>query len=76
MMDSDEWCGGAGDEDADLVEEAVHGVEVAVVGEGGAGEREEEGGGYPLVDGVFGDVNEEEGEHVREKEGAGAAEVG
>lgn len=29
-----------------------------------------------MVDGVFGDVDEEEGEHVGDEEGAGAAELG
>jgi hypothetical protein len=35
VMDADEGDGGAGDEDAKLVEEGVHGVELAVFCEGG-----------------------------------------
>jgi hypothetical protein len=75
-VDADEGGGGAGDEDADLVEEGVGGVEVAVGAEGGGGKWEEEGGCHALVDGVFGNVDEEEREHVGEEEGAGAAEAG
>ena len=57
IVDSEERGGGAGDEDSELVEEVVEGVERAVVGEGRGGEREQEGGGYALVDGVFGYVD-------------------
>lgn len=32
--------------------------------EGGGGEGEEEGGGHALVYGVFGYIDEEEGEHA------------
>lgn len=64
MVDADEGGGGAGDEDADLVDGVVGGVEGAVFVEGGGGEWEEQRWGYALVDGVFGDVDEEEGEHA------------
>jgi hypothetical protein len=66
MVDSDEGCGGARDEDADLIDGLVGAVEGAVLGEGGRGEGEEEGGGDALIYGVFGDVDEEEGEHAVE----------
>lgn len=81
--DAQEEVGGAGDEHAGLVDCGVGGVEVAEVGEwgggrggaGGGGGREEERGGDGLVDGVFGDVDEQEGEHVGEEELLGALEV-
>jgi hypothetical protein len=57
VMDADKRDGGAGDEDAELVEEGVHGVELAVFGEGGVFYWEEEGGGDALVYGVFCDVD-------------------
>ena len=57
VVDADEGDGGAGDEDAELVEEGVHGVELAVFGEGGVFDREEEGGSHTLVYGVFCDVD-------------------
>ena len=63
-MDADEGCGGAGEEDADLVDGVVGAVEGAVLGEGGRGEGKQEGRRDALVDGVFGDVDEEEGEHA------------
>lgn len=51
-----------------MVEEVVEGVELPVSGERDPGtERVEEGGGDALVDGVFGDIDEEEGEHVGEE---------
>ena len=75
-MDPKEGGGAAGDEDPRLVDGVVGGVEGAVVREGGGGEGEEEGGGYALVDRVFGDVDQEEGEHVREEEAPGPVEVG
>lgn len=71
MAEAEDGEGGARDEDAGLVDEAVGGVEgaVGVEGVGGGFEVEEEGGGYALVDGVFGDVDKEEGKHaVGEKE--------
>ena len=80
-MDPHEGRGGAGDEDAGLVDGAVDGVELPVLGEGGgAAQGEEEGGGYALVDGVFGYVDQEEGEHavgwlVRRVTGVGRVEV-
>jgi len=80
-VESEEGGGGAGDEDAGLVDGVVGGVEGAVVGEGGGGEGEEEGGGHALVYGVFGYVDEEEGEHaavcvlavLRGREGGGSS---
>ena len=63
-MDAEEGRRGAGDEDAELVDGGVGGVERAVACEGGAWEWEEEGWCDALVDGVFGDVDEEEGEHA------------
>lgn len=57
VVDAEEGDGGAGDEDAELVEESVHGVELAVFGEGGVFDREEEGGSDALVYGVFCDVD-------------------
>lgn len=74
-MQSEEGRAGACDEDAELVEERVEGVEGAVGCEGCGGQGEEERWGYALVYGVFGDVDEEEGEHVGEEEEAGAVEV-
>ena len=56
-MNADEGDGGAGDEYAELVEEGVHGVELAVFGEGGVFYGEEEGGSDALVYGVFCDVD-------------------
>ena len=47
-----------------MVEQVVGGVELAVAGKWGGGEGEQERGGDALVYGVFGDVDEEEGEHV------------
>jgi len=47
-----------------LVEEGVGWVEGAGGGEGGGGEGEEEYGEEAQVDGVFGEVDEEEGEHA------------
>ena len=63
-MDAEEGSRGARDEDADLVEEAIGWVEGAVVVERGGGEGEEEVGDEGGVDGVFGDVDEEEGDHA------------
>ena len=64
-VDAQEGRRGAGEEDAGLVGELVGGVEGAVGGEGRAGDWKEERGGHGLVDGVFGGVDEEEGEHAR-----------
>ena len=63
-MDTDERERRARDEDADLVDEGVGGVEGTVRGKWGGGEGKEEGWGDALVDGVFGNVDEEEGEHA------------
>lgn len=71
-MDADEGGGTARDEDAELVEEVVEGVEFAVGAEGRvvrvlAGEGKEKRGGDALVDCVLSDVDEEEGKHVGEE---------
>ena len=63
-MDTQEGRGGAGEEDADLVDGVVGWVEGAELGEGRVAEGEEQGGTDALVDGVFGDVDEEEGKHA------------
>lgn len=63
-MYSEKGRGGAGDEDAGLVDGVVGWVEGAVVLEGGGGEGEEQGWGDALVDCVFGYVDEEEWEHA------------
>lgn len=47
-----------------MVKEGVGGVEGAEGGEGGGREGEEEYGEETEVDGVFGEVDEEEGEHA------------
>ena len=47
-----------------LVDEGVSGVKGAVRGERRGGEREKEGWCDALVDCVFGNVDEEEGEHA------------
>ncbi len=65
VAEAEKGKGGAGEEDAELVEGGVGGVEGAVVREGGGGEGEEEEGVQGLVDGVFGGVDEEEGEHAK-----------
>ena len=63
-MDPDEGCGGARDENPDLVKEVVEGVKLAICGERRGCEREEERWGDALVDGVFGNIYQEEGKHV------------
>lgn len=63
-MDANEGVRRAGDEDPDLVDCVVGWVGVAVAVEGHFGEREEECGGDALVDGVFANVDKEEGEHA------------
>ena len=60
-MDPKERRRRAGDEDADLVEEGVGGVEVAIGGEGCLTKREEECRGDALVYGVFSDIDKKEG---------------
>lgn len=76
VVNSDKGCRGAGDENADLVEEVVEWVELPVCRKWHPrAERIQEGRGDALVDGVFGDVNEEEWEHVREEQGACTAEI-
>jgi hypothetical protein len=61
VMYADEWCGGARDEDADLVDGIVCAVERAVLGERRRSKREEEGWSDALVDGILCDVDKEEG---------------
>ncbi len=56
-MEAEEGGGGAGEEDAGLVDGGVGGVESAVVGEGGGGEGEEESGEDGEVDEVFGEID-------------------
>jgi hypothetical protein len=73
-LDGEPGDGGAGDEDAELVESLVGDVEVAELGEGDLLKGEEERGGDSLVDGVFGPIDKEEGEHVGEEEGASEGE--
>lgn len=68
-MEPDKRRRGARDENSDLVQEIVEGVEVPVCREWDAGaEGIEEGWGDTLVDCVFGYINEEEGEHVWEEQ--------
>jgi hypothetical protein len=57
VVNADEGDGGAGDEYAELVEEGVHGVELAVFSEGGVFYWEEKGGRDALVYGVFCNVD-------------------
>ena len=63
-VDADEWGRGTGNEDACLIEEAIGGVEGAVPFEWGRGEGEEQHWVETEIDGVFGNVDEEEGEHA------------
>ena len=64
-MNAEEGGGGAGEEDACLVDGGVGWVEGAVGGERGCGrEGEEEDRMDALVDGVFCYVDEEEREHA------------
>ena len=66
MAETEDGEGGAGDEDAGLVDEAVGWIEgtVGVEGGGGGFYVEEEGGSYTLIDGILGDVDEEEWKHA------------
>ena len=62
IVDPKERRGGAGEEDAQLVEKVVEGVKFAVGCEGwivrmGFADGKEESGADALVDGVFGDVD-------------------
>jgi len=63
-VDTEKGSGGAGDEDADLVDGAIRAVEGAIFGKGGGGEGEEESGCDALINGVLGNVDKEEGEHA------------
>ena len=74
-MQAVEGSAGARDKHAQLVEEGVEGVEGAIGCERSGLQREEESRGDALVDAVFGDVDEQEGEHVWEEEGACSGEV-
>lgn len=69
-MDSNEGCGGAGDEDSELVKKVVKRVEFAVGGERWvvrviSRDGKEKSRRDALIYGVFGDINEEEWKHVR-----------
>lgn len=61
VVDAEKGGGAAGDEDAELVDGVVGDVGVAVVLEGHVFDGEEEGRRDALVDGVFCDVDQEEG---------------
>lgn len=63
-MQAEERGGGAGEEDAGLVDGGVDWIERAVVREGCGRKGEEKRGRHALVDGVFCDVDEEEGKHA------------
>lgn len=47
-----------------MVDRVVHWVSVAIGFEGHLSEREEEGGGNALVNGVFGDVDKKKRDHA------------
>jgi hypothetical protein len=64
IVNADKGCGGARDEDTDLVNGVVGAVEGAIFVEWGGLEGKEERGGDALVDGVLGDVDEEKREHA------------
>lgn len=64
VMYANEGCGGAGDEDANLVDGVVGRVEGTVFREWRGCEWEEESWCNTLVDGVLGNVYEEEWEHA------------
>jgi hypothetical protein len=57
VVDANEGDGGAGDEDAELVEEGVHGIELAIFCEGSVFYWEEKGGRDALIYGVFCNVD-------------------
>lgn len=59
-----EGGGRARDENTDLVDCVVGAVKGAVFVKGGGVEGKEQGGRNALVDGVLGDVDEEEGQHA------------
>lgn len=75
VPDPNEGYGGTGDEDTKLVQESVHGVEIAVLAKGGGLQREQQSGRYTLVDGVFGDVNQQKREHIRQKQRLGPSNI-
>lgn len=75
-MDPIKRRGRAGNKDAQLVKEAIEGVEGAVLVEGTLVEGKQQRRGHALVDGILGDVDEKKGQHVRDEEGASAAQVG
>jgi hypothetical protein len=64
VVNADKGCRGARDEDADLVDGVIGAVERAVLGEGARVEWEEQGWRYALVNCIFGNVDEEEGQHA------------
>lgn len=65
-MDSVKWCRGARNENAELVDKSIRGIEGAVVRKGisRGRSRVEQSRRDALVDGIFGYVNEEERKHV------------
>ena len=64
IMNAEERGRGAGDKNSDLVEGVVGRVEGAEMLEWGTGQGEEQRGRNTLIDGVFGNVDEEEWEHA------------
>ena len=61
-MDSNKWSRGSRDEDPDLVEEVIKRVELSICGERDARTQGiEQRRRNALVDGVFCDVDQEEG---------------
>lgn len=75
VVDAEERGGGSRYEDAALVDGVVGRVECTVVSEWGGGEGEEESWCDALVDGVFGDVDQQQREHEWEEEAAGPFQV-
>jgi hypothetical protein len=64
MVDADKGRAGSRDEDADLVDGVVGGVEGPVLFKGAGVEGEKQGRRHALVDGIFGNVDEEQREHA------------
>ncbi len=64
-MYSQERRGRPGDENTNLVEKVVEGIKLSVCGKWNARSKGiEKCGGDALVDGIFRDIHEEEGQHV------------
>lgn len=64
MVDAEERGRGPRNEDAGLVDEVVGRVEGAVMFEWGGGEGKEQHRVETEIDGVFGNIDEEKGEHT------------